>query len=182
MHRPCFRHHYKLVILFRPIATLRSKEISTTSDETKMYLRNFCVDELWMQVWRFVVLLPLVSGCSVVIKPIPTPILNSASVEDRRVVQIIDEFTNRLPLNLNQIAVVVDPETRTKYCEGLTDACTYHVRASKQSIIHVPWDYNYAPQQLLAHELCHAYYFQVSGNPDPNHEHKECFDEVVKRL
>lgn len=103
-------------------------------------------------------------------------------VSDRRVEQVVGEFVERMPLNLNEIAVVVDDSSRAKYCGGLSAACTHHSKAQKVSIIHVPWDFSRTPQQLLGHELCHVYYFQTTGNPDPNHEHKECFDDVAKRL
>lgn len=113
-----------------------------------------------------------------------SPIKNGAFVDDSRIAQVVEEFKEKMPaLNLNQISIVVDNQTRKHYCDGITDACTYHIRSStRYSIVHVPWNNVYEPQQLLAHELCHVYYFQTADKADPNHTHKECFDDIAKSL
>lgn len=133
---------------------------------------------------RAMMLACLLPACAVHVRGIPTPIYNTTGVDDRRVIQVVNAFVEKMPLRLEEVTVVVDDDARMQYCEGLADACTFHIkeRARRQSIVHVPWDRRYRPEQLLAHELCHVYYFQMTGQGDAGHEHTECYSDVAGRM
>lgn len=65
-------------------------------------------------------------------------------------------------------------EEQRDACRGFA-ACThaevngYHVATYWPE----PWSWNHA--ELLAHELCHVYYYQTGENGDPEHTHDECY-------
>lgn len=134
----------------------------------------------------FLICFSLCISCMAPRYALPIPVTSTEGVTPERVSQVAMRVKERLPeLRLEEIKIVVDGASRSRYCAGATDACTSHVRNKGKpffSVVHVPWQRDGAPQQLLAHELCHVYYFQTRNDADGGHKHRECFDDVAKRL
>ena len=81
--------------------------------------------------------------------------------------------------------VVDTTEESGEYCLGAW-ACTYVVGGLSK--VMVPWDLTLSnwpvnksavkvSAQTIAHEFCHAYYYQDGGDGDPLHSHQECFGD-----
>lgn len=90
----------------------------------------------------------------------------------------LDVFRNLVNVDASRVDVVFVNtwEEQRDACHGFA-GCTdpetngYHVTT------YWPLDWTEAHPYILAHELCHVYYFQTGdGYGDHNHTHIECFD------
>jgi hypothetical protein len=88
-----------------------------------------------------------------------------------------------VPVDVSRVDLmfVTTAEEQREACDGFA-ACThaevngYHVATYWPD----PGAQNHA--QLLAHELCHVYYYETGEAGDPNHTHVECFESYAHEV
>lgn len=79
------------------------------------------------------------------------------------------------------VSITIDQTANTDHCDDQSDACTFDTGTYDRPTSHIytPWDAQHYAEwinaELVAHEMCHAFYHITTGDGDPNHTHHECF-------
>lgn len=98
----------------------------------------------------------------------------------------LDVFRNLVDVDasMTDVAFVNTWEEQRDACHGFAGCTDLEVDDKNVWLgysIHTYWPENWTEQHpaILAHELCHVYYYQTHENGDPGHTHIECFDRIT---
>lgn len=142
-----------------------------------------------MKTSFFLFLALILGGCASTkpVKQMPTVPLarldnNSPYVSRAKIMALVVVAKRHLDLDTDRIAITIDNFSDEFYCQG-HDACTHKIDAGQYDYhpfahIFVPWRPDKGEEvaaELVAHELCHAYMIQNTGDGDTFHTHHNYF-------